>query len=92
MLFRSTGSSPYPVHLIHQQLIEVRERSERLQREVRDLERALEPLTTDLDIAWSSLSELRSSLEGVPAEIDGTSTGLADQAEIFRKIRDELAG
>jgi hypothetical protein len=87
-----TGTSPYPVHLLHQQILEIRSRSGRLQREVRDLERGLEPMTTDLDMGFHSLANAQESLRAVPVEIQKTSGRMTEQARIFQKMRDELVG
>jgi hypothetical protein len=87
-----TGSSPYPVHLLHQQVLEIRSRSARLQREVRELERGLEPMTTDLDIGFHALTHAQESLRAVPVEIQKTSGRMTEQARIFQKMRQELTG
>jgi hypothetical protein len=87
-----TGSSPYPVHLLHQQILEIRSRSARLQREVRELERGLEPMTTDLDIGFHALTHAQESLRAVPVEIQKTSGRMTEQARIFQKMRQELTG
>jgi hypothetical protein len=87
-----TGTSPYPVHLLHQQILEIRSRSGRLQREVRDIERGLEPMTTDLDLGFHSLTSAQESLRAVPVEIQKTSGRMTEQARIFQKMRDELTG
>ncbi len=85
-------SSPYPVHVLHQQLLDIRSRASALQRDVRELEIALEPTTTDLDLGYHAVNEAASALQCVPEEIRRTGEGMTEQGRLFQKLRQVMAG
>ena len=82
----------YSMHLLHQQLVEIRALCATLQTEVRELEQRLEPMATDLDISHHALSETEEALRSVPVEMEKASTQMSEQARMIEKIRDEIAG
>ena len=89
------GSDPqsfHKIHLLHQQLLELRGKTAGLQNEVRQLEQGLEPVTTDLDIGYEAIAEAQESLRLIPEEIGETTSQITDQARILTKLKQKISG
>ncbi|MBU6374855.1 MAG: hypothetical protein KGQ59_02560 [Bdellovibrionales bacterium] len=84
--------SPYQVHLLHQQLLDLRQKSADLQSEIRQLENGLEPVTTDLDIGHEALTEARESLRSIPEEISKTASKITEQARTLTQMKKQISG
>ncbi len=87
---QDTASTVMSARLAHQQLVEMRQRQQKLQELLHELELRLEPLATDLDLSYHALQQSAQTLREVPAEIQRTGERMTAQARIFQAIRQEL--
>ncbi len=76
--------------LAHQQLVEMRQKQQKLQDLLHELELKLEPVATDLDLSFHALQQSAATLREVPGEIRRTGEHMHTQARIFQMIRQEL--
>lgn len=87
---QDAASAILSARLAHQQMVEIRKKQEALQKLLHELERRLEPVSTDLDLSFHALKGSQQTLSEVPAEIQRTGERMTAQARIFQTLNQEL--